>query len=121
VIERVAGAAEDACELGAHPAQGCDAQVDLVDLRGHANAQRLRRRARSSPGPQDVGDLGEREADRLGLLDRAQQPNGLLAVAALAARLAVRRRQQAAPLVVAQVSTFTPARCATSPTLTRRL
>src|SRR5205085_12492029 len=58
-------------------------------------------------------------ADILCLLDGAKEAHRLLVVAAVPARRAIRRRQQSSPLVVAQsVSTLTPARSATSPTLT---
>ena len=100
VVERVASAADDARELLAHPLQAGDAQVDLVDLRGHANAQRLGRLARALRRAQVLVDLREREADRLRLLDRAQEADGLLVVAAMPARLARRLGQQSATLVV---------------------
>jgi hypothetical protein len=41
-------------------------------------------------------DLGEREADRLGVLDRAEEANRLLVVAAVPARRPRRLREQAA-------------------------
>ena len=44
VVERVARAADDARELLAHPPQPGDPPVDLVDLRRHPHAQRLRGR-----------------------------------------------------------------------------
>ena len=49
-----------------------------------------------------LADLREREADRLRLLDRAQEPNRLLVVAAVAARLPLGLREQAPALVVAE-------------------
>ncbi len=47
VVERGAGAADDACELVAHAPQRRDPRVDLVDLRRHPHPQRLRRRSSS--------------------------------------------------------------------------
>src|SRR5439155_11363819 len=71
------------------------------DLRGHANAKG--RRSRRPPARSDTQvllDLCEREAETLGLLDRAHEANRLLVVAAVAARRARRLRQKAAALVV---------------------
>ena len=102
VVERGAGAADDARELIAHTPQRRDPRVDLVDLRRHSHPQRLRRRSRAACRAQILGDLRQREADGLRLLDRAEEANRLLVVAAVPARRAIRRRQQAPPLVVAQ-------------------
>jgi hypothetical protein len=85
----------------AHPAEPGDPPVDLVDLRRHPDAQSLRRRPRPPRRTQVLRDLREREADGLRVLDRAQEPDGLLVVAPVAARMAVGRRQEPAPLVVA--------------------
>jgi hypothetical protein len=74
VVERAAGAADDPCQLLPHPPQRRDPIVDLVDLRGHPHAQRLRRCSRATCRAQVLGDLCQREADRLRLLDRAQEP-----------------------------------------------
>jgi hypothetical protein len=71
VVERIARAADDPRELFPHPPQPCDPPVDLVDLRRHPHAQRLRGRAGAPRRAQVLTDLGERETDRLRLLDRA--------------------------------------------------
>src|SRR5262249_10347246 len=64
--------------------------------------QRLRGRARAACRAQVLGDLGEREADGLRLLDRAEEAHRLLVVAAVPAPRAVRRREQSPPPLVAQ-------------------
>jgi len=101
VVQRVTRAADDSRELIAHPAQPGDAGVDLVDLRRGPGPQR--RRGRPAPGDaQILLDLGQGEADRLRLLDGAQEAHRVLVVVPVPARRAGRRGQQAAALVVAQ-------------------
>ena len=101
VVERVALAADDARQLLPHPPQPGDAGVDFVDLRRHSHAQRLGRFPAVAT-LQVLADLGEREADRLCLLDRAQEPHRLRVVAAMAARVPRGRGQQASALEAAE-------------------
>src|SRR5581483_2944096 len=78
-VEGIAGAADDPGEIVAHAPQARDPRVDLVDLRGSANAELLRRRDPAAPRDADVFlDLGEREAQLLRLLHRAHEADGLL-------------------------------------------
>jgi hypothetical protein len=100
MVERLARTADDARQLLSHPPQTGDARIDLVDLRRHPHPQRLRRGSRPPRRTQVLGDLRQREADRLRLLDRPQEPHRLLVVRALSARLAIRLRQQASTLVI---------------------
>ena len=102
VVERIARTADDARELLPHASKPGDPAVDLVDLRRHAHPQGLRRSSRPPHRLEDVGDLAQREAERLSLLDRPQETDRLLVVAAVAARLTIRLRQEAAALVVTE-------------------
>ena len=102
VVERVARTADDARELLPHASKPGDPAVDLVDLRRHAHPQGLRRRSRSPHRLEDVRDLAQREAERLSLLDRPQETDRLLVVAAVAAGLTIRLRQESAALVVTE-------------------
>ena len=102
VIERGTAAADDTPELIAHAPQRRDASVDLVDLLCHPRPQRLRRRTGAASHTHVLRDLGQREPDRLRVLDLAHEPNGLLVIAAMPARRPLRRRQQPPPLVVTQ-------------------
>ena len=101
VVQRLARAADDPRELVPHPAQPGDAGVDLVDLRRGPGPQR--RRGGSAPGDAQVLlDLGQGEADRLRLLDGAEEAHRVLVVVPVPARRAGRLGQQSAALVVAQ-------------------
>ena len=102
VIERGTAAADDTRELIAHAPQRRDASVDLVDLLCHPRPQRLRRRTGAASHTHVLRDLGQREPDRLRVLDLAHEPNGLLVIAAMPTRRPLRRRQQPPPLVVTQ-------------------
>src|SRR5207244_8490381 len=99
--QRLARAADDPRELIPHPAQAGDAGVDLVDLRRRPGPQR-RRGGTAAGDAQVLLDLGQGEADRLRLLDGAQEAHRVLVVVAVPAGLAGRRGQQATALVVAE-------------------
>ena len=121
MVERVARATDDTCEFLPHPLQARDARVDLVDLRGHPHAQCLGRLLRALRRAQVLVDLREREAERLRLLDRAQEANGVVVVAAVPARLALRLRQEPAALVIAERLDVDACACRDFADLTLRL
>src|SRR5204863_7769160 len=100
-VERVARTAQHATEFVPHPAQARDLRVDLVDLRRNADPHRVRRTP-AVDQPQVLLDLRQREAEALRLLDRADEPYGLLVVRAVSGGRARRLGQEPAPLVVAQ-------------------
>ena len=119
MVQRLAGAADDPGELVAHATQPGHPCVDLVDLLGEPRSQRLGRERPAPPHDAEVVlDFRQREAERLGVLDGTEETDRVLVVAPVPARRAGRLGQQAAALVVPQVSTLTPARRAASPALT---
>ena len=99
VVERGARAADDLREALADAPQARDLAVDLVDLRGEPDAERLVGRPLDA---QELLDLGEREAEPLRLLDRADEAHRLVVVGAVPGGRAVGLGQEAAPLVVAE-------------------
>jgi hypothetical protein len=87
VIQRVAGAPGDPGEFVAYPAQPGDARVNLADLHRRPHPQGLRGRYPAAPDHLEVVlDLGQGEPGRLRLLDRAQEPDRFLVIAAVPAR-----------------------------------
>ena len=101
MVERVAGAADDALELLAHSPQARDPLVDLVQLLRDPRAHGFARAARAREASV-LGDLLERKAEPLRLLDGLHEPYRLLVVVAVPVDPARRLRNQAPALVVAQ-------------------
>ena len=100
-VERVAGAPEHARKLVADAVQARELRVDLVDLLGQPHADRLVRAAAAGEA-RVLGDLVEREAEALRLLDRLDEADGLLVVGAVAVRRSSGLGQETAALVVAE-------------------
>ena len=101
VVEGVARAADHAASssrIRRRPAM----PVSISSISRPSGRAASLRASRIGAPPEVFADLGQGEADGLRLLDRTEEPHGVLVVAAVAAGLPVRGRQEPAALVEAE-------------------
>src|ERR1035437_8573606 len=83
------------------PLEIADLLVDFGDLSLRTRLHRGRRRVRRETKREEIGDLGEREAELLGPSDEAQPVDSVRAILAVARRQPARRYEEATAFVVA--------------------